>query len=359
MPIQLIQKFKQQIRQQAELSVTLEEQLADLFALLETWNQPDADSQGLVPFLTPSRESVADLVTLGDYWLMPAIQRQLIQPLDVEQLSQWQSLPRRWRRLVKRNEQGQFDPNGKFWAAPYRWGSLAIAYRVEEFERLGWTPSDWDDLWRPELQGYLSLLDSARIVLGITSKKLGQSFNGENPTAIPNFETELRNLHRQVKFYSSDAYLQPLLIRDTWVAVGWSTDILPVVERDRHIAAIIPQSGTVLTADLWVRPAHGDQRHRDQPNQEQQAPPAVNPLVAKWIDFCWQDPVAIQLSLLGSAVSPMLMSRDRASLPKALQTNRLLLPNARTLQRSEFLQPLTATAASEYRRLWTGLRQTD
>jgi len=63
------------------------------------------------------------------------------------------------------------------------------------------------------------------------------------------------------------------------------------MQRYQQIAAIIPQSGTALWADLWVRPA--DNRSRTS-------------LGEQWIDFCWQPQIAEQISLLSKATSPFL-----------------------------------------------------
>jgi hypothetical protein len=40
---------------------------------------------------------IADVVTLGDSWLAPAIRRRLVQPItSAETYRWWQRLPRRW-----------------------------------------------------------------------------------------------------------------------------------------------------------------------------------------------------------------------------------------------------------------------
>lgn len=36
------------------------------------------------------------------------------------------------------------------------------------------------------------------------------------------------------------------------MAVGWSSDVLPVAKRMSNVAVIVPKSGTSLWADLWV-----------------------------------------------------------------------------------------------------------
>lgn len=336
-PPQILQEFQHRLQAVRFLNSS---QLAELFKLLTVWQSPAPKGFRFRLPIVAKPAVVDDLVTLGDFWLAAAVQQKLIQPLPLETISGWQQLPPKWQRLVRRDSQGQPSDTGQLWAAPYRWGSLVIAYNVEQFKHLGWTPSSWNDLWRPELRGNLSLLDSARTTIGLTLKKLGQSVNAADLEAVPNLLAELRALHQQVKFYSSDAYLQPLLLGDSWIGVGWSTEVLPVVERDRRIAAVIPETGTILTADLWVRPAK---------------PANATAPIKEWLEFCWQPKIAEQISLLSLAASPILVTKNRAQLPIAIQQKPLLLPPSEVIERSEFLLPVANSG--QYRRLWETVRQ--
>ncbi|NJN87640.1 MAG: extracellular solute-binding protein [Leptolyngbyaceae cyanobacterium SL_7_1] len=347
MPVQLVQRFEQQLTSPINLDFIPIGQLATLFEQLQQWHQtPIQATRTFWQPLPRSPQHPADLVTLGDYWLKPAIQQQLIQPLPLEQSQGWQRLAPRWQQLVRRNPQGEPDLNGEIWAAPYRWGTLALVYQVEAFERLGWTPTQWSDLNRPEVQQQLSLPDDARVVIGLALKQLGRSIN--TPTPPSSLAAQLRQLHQQVKFYSSDAYLQPLLLKDTWLAVGWSTDILPVLESDRRFAAVIPSEGTVLTADLWVHPTGSSSTTNG-------LSPSTS-IASEWIEFCWSEAAALELSLLSAGLSPALTSAS-SQLPTSLQANSLKRPEDTVLQQSEFLQPLSRAATERYQRLWSAIRQ--
>lgn len=342
-PPQLVNEFRATLQQRAELKFAPVEQLKDLFSQLKSGSRSDAKTNGdhwrfPLPFLKSKPTVLPDLVTLGDHWLLQAIEQGLIQPLQPAKLQQWQQLPSRWQELVKRNYKGYLDVQGKVWAAPYRWGTTVIIYNRDKFKSLGWTPRDWSDLWRAELQDRISLLNQPREVIGLTLKKLGKSYNSEN-LDIPDLKKQLGDLHKQVKFYSSDNYLQPLLLGDTWLAVGWSTDVLPIMQRHQQIAAIIPQSGTALWADLWVRPADRS---------------SSTTLGEQWIDFCWQPQIAQQISLLSKATSPIPVSLKPADIRKELQS--LLLSDPQIFQRSEFLLPLPKATMQEYQSLWKALQ---
>jgi len=356
MPPQMLNQFRTVLKQannQAILDFASESQLQTLFSLLQTWKQqglqPQPASSGLpswIPLVGNRKPPViADLVTVDNYWLEAAIQQGIIQPFDDRSPKEWAKLAQdpKWQALVTRNDQGQPDPKGKVWGMPYRWGTTAIAYRQDLFREKGLKPpTDWSDLWRSELRGSFSLPDQAREVIGLVLKKLGKSYNTTDLSSVPTLRDELDALHQQVKLYSSEAYLQPLLLGDTWLAVGWSNDLLPLLQRNPGIAVVVPKAGTALWADLWVRPAGSAS--------------VISALTQQWLDFCWRSDVASQLSLLSQATAPAVLTLDRATLPSDLRENPVLLPDTAVLAASEFLQPLPANTIEQYRTIWETLR---
>lgn len=335
-PAVVVDRFRQEL-QNPLVNFTPVAQLQELFAQLETWHQQASNTQQKRSLpIGNQTQNPASLVTVGDYWLSAAIEQQLIQPLETTQLQNWNTLPSRWQELVRRNNQGEVDSQGQIWAAPYRWGSTVILYNRDKFSSLDWTPSDWNDLWRPELRSRISIIDQAREVIGLTLKRLGQSYNAQNLAQIPDLEQQLRALHQQVRLYSSNRYIEPLIIGDTWVAVGWSTDVLPILQRYREIAVVVPQSGTALWADLWVNPVHA----------------ALPNLASQWIDFCWQPQIAQQIALRSYGISPIPVE-----LPQDSRQSRTQLVFTDTqLQRSEFLLPLPAAVQQQYDALWQTIR---
>ncbi|MCS6942014.1 MAG: extracellular solute-binding protein [Geminocystis sp.] len=264
------------------------------------------------------------LVSLGDYWLTLAIDKNLIHSLALSSLPQWQQIPPKFQQLVTRDN--------KIWGAPYRWGCTMIAYRQDLFQSLGWQPSHWQDLWHEDLKGRISLPNHPREVIGLVLKKLGYSYNTPNPQSIPSLIEQLQTLHQQVKFYDSRNYLQPLILGDTWLAVGWSSDIVPVVQRYHKIKAVIPSPGTSLWADVWVLPSIAN------------LTPAQKEMIYQWVDFCWQPEASKQISLFTSGYSPLLthIPPDVVIPP----------PTPAILDNSEFISPSLSPA---YRQIWQSL----
>jgi putative spermidine/putrescine transport system substrate-binding protein len=340
-PGQVVDKFQQSLQSKIGLNFVPLEQLQDLYQQLQAWrDRPQTTSQKRwgIP-LSSSQKKAADLITLGDYWLKTAIEEKLIQPLEIEKLKQWPVLPQRWQEIVTRNEQGLLDARGKVWGAPYRWGTTVIVYRRDKFTRLGWEPVDWTDLWRPELRDRISALDQPREVIGLVLKKLGQSYNTQKIDSIANLEAELRTLKPQVKFYSSTRYLEPLIMGDTWLAIGWSNDVLPVLGRYPQLQAVVPRSGTALWADLWVKPVTGKK----------------DDLIYQWIDFCWLPNIANQISLLTKTNSPISTPITKFDIQTSLL--KILIDNQELFAKSEFLLPLPSQVTAQYQSLFNTLKE--
>jgi putative spermidine/putrescine transport system substrate-binding protein len=353
LPLQLIGEFKKQIAEGKNVDFQSKAQLKDLFSLLESWQKPIPEGQNSwnwIPFANKKNPDIGDLVSLGDYWLSEAIEKRLIEPLNLQKSSQWQKIPSLWQQSVKRDAKGNFNPNGEIWGAPYRLGMVSIVYNEDKFAELGWKPQDWNDLWREEIAGRFSLLNDPREVIGLTLKKLGHSYNTKDLSKVADLETQLQILDDRTKFYDNKDYLQPLILEDTWLAVGWSGDILPLLSKYRNLKAIVPASGTSLWADIWVRP----KQNTTNPKQENQA--AGDDFIAQWIDFCWQPRSASEISLFSYGTSPISLTIDPQELPGSLRNNPLVIFDKETISKSEFLQPLDKTAMEAYQSLWRKVR---
>jgi putative spermidine/putrescine transport system substrate-binding protein len=352
-PSQVVNQFHKGLQQQVQLKFTPIEQIEDLFQQLQNWQQKSKsiNEQGwrrFIPFRQGQKTADANLITLGDYWLKAAIEQKLIQPLqDLQgnQLKQWPALDEKWRKLVTRNDQGNLDTQGKVWGAPYRWGSTVIVYNRDKLRELGWIPKDWSDLWRDEMQQRISLLNQPREVIGLVLKKLGKSYNTENLDQVPDLEKELHTLNQQVKFYSSNNYLEPVIMGDTWLAVGWSSDVLQVLGRYPQLGVVIPKSGTAMWADLWVRPAGISK----------------DTLSDQWIDFCWQPSIAKQISVLTKSNSPISTNITASDIQEPLRS--LLqgdvydgLRLSEVFDKSEFLLPLPPSAIKQYESLFAKIK---
>ncbi|MGF1570889.1 MAG: extracellular solute-binding protein [Nodosilinea sp.] len=341
-PVPLIKTFQRQQMKTGQVGITAMASLLKLFTLLQTW-QTQTQAASSEP--SPSARSApppANWVTLGDYWLAPAIQQGLIQPIDVAPLPNWADLPPVWSPLVQRNPQGNLAPAASVWGIPYRWSSLGILYDSARLKAKDTPLATWQDLLHPDLTRRVILPDHPRLVIGLGLQAMGASANVENPSGVNGLEDFLQALHGQVRTYSSDRYLEPLMIGDVTAVVGWAKDMLPALQQRRTLRLVSPPAGTLASADLWVQP---------------QATPLPSALANAWLNFCLGGDFATQMAIYSQGLSPRLWGIAAGDVPEVLQSQQGVLAATSEPASSEFLHPLSDAAQTSYGELWQRLRQ--
>jgi putative spermidine/putrescine transport system substrate-binding protein len=333
LPSELIGKFQKTIKNSTSFKAAA--QLQDIYKSINQKEDKHLLSNNF-------KDLSPDLVTLGDYYLGEFINNKLIEPLSIEKTPNWHKLPSKFQQLVRRNSQGFTDPNGSLWAAPYRWGMTVIAYDQNKLKSAGISPPiDWSDLWQPQYRGHLKLINLPREIIGLTLKKLGYSYNTKDLNQVKDLQNTLDQLQQNVKFYSSNDYLQSLIFGDSSIVVGWSNELISLQSNYPNIKVVIPKSGTSLWTDLWVKPAKSKNH---------------SSLINQWIDFCWQEKSAKEISLFTSASSPMLYSLEKKSLPPDILNNSLIYVDQALFNKCEFLEPLPQETLKTYESFWRKMR---
>ncbi len=270
-----------------------------------------------------------DLIGIADGWLDQAIAQNLIQSFSLAQISQqipqWQQLPEIFRTSVIRNQ--------RVWGIPFRWGATAIAYRSDKVEK---PITKWQDLWRTELKGKITLPNNQREVIGIVLKKLGHSYQTADLNKISELRSELKSLHQQVKTYTNQYYLQTLLTADSWVAVGWTIDLLRIQQLYPDLQVVLPQEGSALWTDIWTVT-------RETKNLTS---------ALAWQNFFLQPAIAAKISALTNVAST-ISALDL--LPQSIKENAVKFPSAAILAKCEPLLPLPVSTVNQYQKIWENL----
>ncbi|KAL1204972.1 hypothetical protein V5N11_016321 [Cardamine amara subsp. amara] len=315
--------------------------------------------------------AAADMISIGDSWLSFAIKEKLIEPMKgIEDQDWYKGLSDKWKIYLRRNYAGEKANDGETWAVPYRWGSIVIAYKKSKFQKYKLAPiEDWADLWRPELAGKISMVNSPREVVGAVLKYMGASYNTtdlDSQVAGGRIAVEknLASLMKQIRLFDSNNYLKAFNVGDVWVTVGWSSDVIPVAKRMSNATVIVPKSGATLWADLWAIPAISNSgKEAEKIGGRVRGP---SPLIHQWIEFCLQParslpftreviPGASPSALDGALVrEPGETKKDRTKLDTNLVSG---VPPLEILSKCEFLEPLPEATLLEYRLLIDTVRK--
>ncbi len=328
LPVQLVTAFERQSQAQISVGLTHQTTPAQLYGQLETWATEPGKIEG----------AIADWVSLPEAWLAPARQQSLIQPIDPQPLREWSTLAPVWAQLLRQGAQGAGEA---IWGVPYRWTALGVLYDTDRL-RTAAPIQGWGDLLQPQLQQRLMVPDQERLVLGLGLKALGSSANPTDLSPLQGLEGWLGQLHRQVRWYSSQHTLKALITGDAWAVVGWLDALLPVLAQYPNLRLVIPQEGTLASADLWLRPQGASPL----------APPDWD-----WLNFCLSQDFATALGIYNQALAPRLWGLSAEHLPTAWQRYGDRLEASTVLTQSEFLHPLSPAVETAYTDLWQQLRQ--
>lgn len=331
LPRQLIAAFERQRQTRGSVQLTQQVTPAKLYGQLKIWATDQEQRRG----------PISDWVSLPDAWLGPAREQSLIRPIDARSLGAWSTLAPVWSQLLGQGAQAAAGAGEPIWGVPYRWTTLGILYDTDRLQTIA-PIRGWGDLIQPQLRQRLMVPDQDRLVLGLGLKALGSSANTPDLGTVHGLEDWLAQLHQQVRWYSSQHTLKALITGDAWAVVGWLDALLPVLAQYPNLRLVIPQEGTLASADLWLRP------------QGLASPGALD---WEWLNFCLSQDFATTLGIYNQALAPRLWGLTPQHLPTAWQRYGDRLEASTVLTQSELLKPLSASAQATYAALWQQLRQ--
>jgi hypothetical protein len=227
----------------------------------------------------PKPKARDDVVTLADAWLEKAVEKGSVQPiLGAEQTLWWKALPDKCKGLALRDREGKAFRNytsasalrsssNYVWAVPYKWGCLCMLTRQDKLNTLEHVKlRDWSDLWHSSLKGKIALPNSPRLLVEITLRSFGRDFNAEtlfrDSKQQDVFQQRLKQLKNQVKTFNMQDALKSMkspvslssLGNQIYVTIGWSHTLVPYSQKSNFLKAVVPRSGTLLSADCWCVP---------------------------------------------------------------------------------------------------------
>ncbi|KAH9668133.1 spermidine/putrescine-binding periplasmic protein [Citrus sinensis] len=283
----------------------------------------------------PAQLPLTPIVTQQDQLLNQGTEQEEDEKLKQE-FENWKS---------KTNDAGEIDPRGKIYAAPYGWGTVVIAYKKSKFRKHNLAPIE----------------DSKKLCHRSMEMMALNNFEVYGSIIQNNIDLQVAGGKIAVQLNLALLANQAFGIGDVWVAVGWSSDVLPAVKHMSNVA-VVPKSGASLWADLWAIPA-ASRLETKQIGGRVRGP---SPLIHQWIEFCLQTARALPFKQeVIPGTSPSALESTLVKLPgellkgkPSLDTNLIAgVPPAEILARCDFLEPLSEATLSDYEWLVANLQK--
>lgn len=185
-----------------------------------------------------------DVVVPSDYAIAKMKEEDLLLPLDHSKLPNLANIDPQFLDL-------SFDP-GNVYSVPYFWGTVGIIFNPEMTGDI--TFKSWDDLWRPELNNNLMLVDGAREVIGMALNSLHYSLNDTDETHLQEALAKLYKLSPNVKAIVGDEIKMLLANEEAAAGIVWSGDASEIMDENDKLDFIVPEEGSNKWFDNIVIP---------------------------------------------------------------------------------------------------------
>ena len=265
-----------------------------------------------------------DVVFPTSYLIEPMREMGLLSPLDHGMLRNLGHLDAMFRRPA-------WDPELR-WSIPYMWNGTGICYSTTiDVEA-------WEDMWRSDLQGRVTMLDDPVDVFGACLKKLGRSVNTRSQEDLHDAKAEAVDQKELLRAYINAEVRDQLIAGDVLAAQLWSTTAQQAIDETDKLDFCYPAEGFPLYPDVAVA-------LRESRRQE---------LAHKFIDYLLRPDVAA--GVVKGARTATANGSARELLPAELQENPVLYPSSEVLERGEWAMTSSPEIQRLRDRLWTEIK---
>ena len=190
-----------------------------------------------------------DVLVPSDYMIEQLLAEDMLQPLNMEQMTNVDLLNPTVREMQK-----QFDPDLNY-AMPYFWGSVGLVYNTTAVSEDEIKEQGWDILRNTKYKGRIFFYDSQRDGFMIAFKALGYSMNTDNEQEIQEAFEWLVEMNRTMEpAYVTDEVLDDTINGVKDIAVMYSGDAAYALDENMDLAWYEPQQGTNIWVDAMVIP---------------------------------------------------------------------------------------------------------
>jgi len=180
-----------------------------------------------------------DVVFPSDRSMPVLLKKQVLAKLDKSLLAQYDVLDPRYLGAP-------FDPKNVY-VVPYFTGTLAVAVNEEHVAATALT--GFEVLFDSKYRGHITMLDDPEHNVAAALLRLGKPLNSLDDMDLADAQKLLMDQKSLIQAYTSDDYKERLIRGETWVALGWSGDLLQAKRENEKIRVLVPPTGTMIWMD--------------------------------------------------------------------------------------------------------------
>jgi len=185
-----------------------------------------------------------DIIVPSDYMISRMINENMLEKLDLSNIPNV--------KYMDDKIDTSYDPNGEY-SVPYMWGIVGIVYNtalVDENDDV----ETWDILWDEKYAGDIFMFSNPRDTFGIALKKLGYSFNTENPDEINEAAELLKAQKPLIQAYVMDEIFDKMGGGEAALAPYYAGDAITMMDDNPDLDFAVPREGSNVYTDAMCIP---------------------------------------------------------------------------------------------------------
>lgn len=310
----------------AEIPISLIQQFQQKTGIHVNFSTYDSN-ETLYAKLRANKKTTYDIIFPSAYYVERLRNQNLLSKLNLQQIKNIKNLDPLF------NKQA-YDPGNQY-SIPLVWGTTGIFYNRHWIKP---PPRSWKDLWQPQWQDQLLVLDDIREAFSIALLSLGYKPDDIDPKHIEEAYQQLLRLVPNVKLFGSDAIRSIMIDEDVNIGMSWSGDAYKVQLENPHVEYILPEDGFMIWLDCLAIP-------KNAPHLQE---------AYQFIDYILEASNSTQITLqYGYAITNLA---GQQLLPAALRENKTIFPPKALLKKGYFQRDVGESTVELYNRYWQSFK---
>lgn len=184
-----------------------------------------------------------DLIFPSHYVIDTLVMNKKLQVIDRDRLKMYEYLDE--------NVVVQLPPGCLMFSMPYMMSYTGIGYNKEVLK--DFKPS-WSMFEREDIQRRATLLDDKKEVISAALLYLGLDPNSIDEADLTKAKEVILKWKKNIVKFENEQYKNGLASKEFFLAMGYSGDLMQVVEENKHVGFAIPEEGTMINCDMMAIP---------------------------------------------------------------------------------------------------------
>ncbi|MFA9381642.1 MAG: PotD/PotF family extracellular solute-binding protein [Acetanaerobacterium sp.] len=179
-----------------------------------------------------------DVVDVAELYIEKMGSEGLLEPLDFENIPNVSNISSGYLKPW-------YDPENTY-SVPYLGGVASICVNTE---KVSGEITSYEDLFDPQFENSLVLIDDFRVIIGAVNVMLGFDYNETDPAKLEQTRAKLMELKPNVKLLDSDSPKTAMISGETTAGIIYSAEIAIANEENPDVEIVFPKEGQYLFLD--------------------------------------------------------------------------------------------------------------